>query len=418
MKTLHQSTALLLTSLLCTAFATTGLAESNWNQWRGPTRDGVVDSTPWPNGLQGKLTPLWMHELAPSYSGPVVQDGLLFTTQTIDKKIERITAYDLTNGEEVWTRQWEGSLAVPFFAAANGDWIRATPVSVPGSLVVLGMRDVLVHLNTKTGEEIWRIDFPEKYQTPLQPFGAACSPLIHNDAVFVQLGGGLTKIDLQSGNVLWRVLEGGGDMSSAGAFSSPTTATIAGQEQLLVQTRTELCGVSLDTGAVLWKEPIESFRGMNILTPLPIGDSVFTAAHSGSSQLFDITRDGETWSVKERWRQKTQGYMSSPVVIDGAIYMHMKNERAVCLSVETGEIQWTSSPVGKYWSMARYGKQILALADNGILRLIEATPERFNLVDEMKVADDSWAHIAVQTDLVIVRALDRLTVYRWSNSAN
>ena len=207
-------------------------------------------------------------------------------------------------------------------------------------------------------------------------------------------------------------------MMTTGAFSSPTVATVAGQEQLLVQTRTELCGVSLDSGAVFWKEPIKAFRGMNILTPLPIGDAVFTAAHSGSSQLFDITRDGQKWRVKERWQQKTQGYMSSPIVIDDSIYLHMKNERAVCLALADGKIRWTSPPVGKYWSMARNGNKILALANNGTLRLIEATPDRFNVIDEMKVANDSWAHIAVQGNFVIVRALDRLTVFRWSDGGS
>jgi len=393
---------------------TSSHAESDWNQWRGPQRDGVVDETPWPGGLNGKLQSLWTKSLSPSYSGPVVADGLLFTTETIDKQDERISAYDLNTGELTWTRQWPGAMAVPFFAAANGDWIRSTPIAVPGSLVVLGMRDVLVRLDTKTGDELWRIDFPEKFKTPLQSFGAACSPMIHEDAVFVQLGGGLTKIDLATGEVLWRVLGGGGGMASSGAFSSPTIATLAGVTQLLVQTREELCGVSPDDGAVLWNEPIEAFRGMNILTPMPVGDAVFTAAHSGSSQLFDISREGETWTVKERWRQKTQGYMSSPVVVGDHIYMHMKNERAVCLALADGSIAWTSSPVGKYWSMAHNGNRILALADDGTLRLVDATPDSFNVVDEMKVAEDSWAHIALQGDLVIVRALDQLTVYRWT----
>ncbi|MCM2374394.1 PQQ-binding-like beta-propeller repeat protein [Aporhodopirellula aestuarii] len=388
-------------------------ADTDWNQWRGPNRDGAAGTRPWPNQLQGKWNQVWAHELAPSYSGPVVQDGFVFTTETIDKKIERVTAYDLVTGEKAWTREWPGSLAVPFFAAANGDWIRSTPVSVPGSLIVLGMRDVLVRFDTKTGEEKWRIDFPLTYKTPLQPFGATCSPMIHDDAVFVQLGGGLTKVDLETGDVTWQALAGGGDMSSTGAFSSPTIATICGVEQLLVQTREKLCGVSPDTGKVLWEEPIASFRGMNILTPLAIGDAVFTAAHSGSSQMFDITHDSDTWKVNERWRQKTQGYMSSPVVIGEHLYMHMKNERAVCLSIADGEIRWTSPPVGKYWSMAHNDNKILALADDGVLRLIDPNPERFTVIDEIKVADDSWAHIAVQGDLVIVRALDRLAAYRW-----
>ncbi|EMI54633.1 PQQ-binding-like beta-propeller repeat protein [Rhodopirellula sallentina] len=394
--------------------ASISIAGDDWNQWRGSERNCRVAGAAWPTQLEGKLERVWEHKLSPSYSGPVVQDGKVFTTETLDKTTERVTAYDLASGDQVWMQEWPGSLSVPFFAAANGDWIRSTPVSAPGSLVVLGMRDRLVHLDTETGDVRWDIDFPEKFKTPLQPFGAACSPLIHDNAVFVQLGGGLTKVDLPSGEVRWTVLGGGGDMSSTGAFSSPTVATLCGVQQLLVQTREKLCGVALDSGTVLWSEPIEAFRGMNILTPLAIGDSVFTAAHSGVSQLFDFSREQDQWRVTERWSQKTQGYMSSPVRVDDFIYLHLKNERVACLSIADGTIKWTSPPVGKYWSMAHDGARILSLASDGVLRLLDATPEKYTVIDKAKVADDSWAHIAVQDNLVIVRGLDRLTAYRWN----
>ncbi len=424
----------LLLAVFCFSFAPTGtltpahsaepdrLESSSWNQWRGPNRDGTLaQSAPWPDRLSGNLEKAWSVPLGPSYSGPVMVDGMVFTTETVNKQFERVTAYDIATGEMRWERQWEGSMSVPFFAAANGDWIRATPACVPGYLVVLGMRDVLVCLDTETGEERWKIDFPAQTGSALQPFGAACSPLIHNGAIYVQVGEGLTKLSLESGEVLWTVLSGGEDMMSRGAFSSPSIATLAGQEQLLVQTREELCGVSLDTGDVFWREKIEAFRGMNILTPLAIGDSVFTAAHSGKSQLFDIQRDDSTkaWMVNERWNQKTQGYMSSPVVVKDHVYLHLKNERFTCLSVADGSIQWTSPPVGKYWSMVRNGNRILSLSADGKLRLIDANPGEFTVLDTQEVADDSWAHLAVSRaddqPLILIRALKSLTSYRWKN---
>ena len=389
-------------------------AEPGWNQWRGPTRDGHVGDAEWPSRLNGPLQLRWKKALGPSYSGPVTMDNLLFVTETVDQQFERVTALNRTSGEVVWTSQWEGSMAVPFFAAANGSWIRSTPACTADALVVLGMRDVLVCFEPQTGAERWRIDFPAKYQTPLQSFGAVCSPLILDDAVYVQLGGGLTKINLTNGQIVWRVLQGGDSMMSSGAFSSPSVATIAGKQQLLVQTREELCGVSPDSGDVFWKEPIEAFRGMNILTPLAIGDRVFTAAHSGKSQLFEIQSVGDQMQATELWAQKTQGYMSSPVLIDDSIYLHLKNERFTCLAVDDGEIRWTSPPAGKYWSMVHNGRSILALSSDGYLRLIKANPSDYQVLDEMKVADDSWAYLAVDGNQLIIRALDSIQVYQWN----
>lgn len=406
----------LLGSILLLSTVTLFAAEPSgmWNQWRGPTRDSQLPGAKWPDRLQENLQLVWEKPLSPSYSGPVVAGDLVFTTETIDKKDERVTAFKLNSGEVAWSAQWPGSMTIPFFAAANGDWIRSTPACTQSHLIVMGMRDVLVCLNPKSGEEIWRVDFPESMKSTMPAFGAVCSPLIDDDAVYVQTGGAVVKLNLDDGSLVWKTLENGSDMMSGGAFSSPVIATIADVRQLVVQTRTELCGVDLKSGTVFWKEPIEAFRGMNILTPLVFGDRVFTAAHSGKSQLFEITRSAEdAWSVNELWSQNLQGYMSSPVLIDDTIYLHMKNQRVTALAVDDGTPRWTSSPFGKYWSMVSNGNKILALDSSGDLRLINVDASELKVADQIKVADDSWAHVAVLDDLVIVRDLTALKVYRW-----
>ena len=43
----------------------------------------------------------------------------------------------------------------------------------------------------------------------------------------------------------------------------------------------------------------------------------------------------------------------------------------------------------------------------------KAVDDELTITDRMKVADDSWAHIAVQGPYVIVRDLRALKVYRW-----
>jgi outer membrane protein assembly factor BamB len=385
-----------------------------WNQWRGPSRDARLPSAQWPDQLQGRLELLWQASHGPSYSGPVVSGDLVFTTETVDKASERVTAYQLASGDRVWQVEWPGAMAVPFFAAANGDWIRSTPACTEDDLVVLGMRDLLVCLDPKTGREKWRIDFPAQMGTQLPSFGAVCSPLIDDGAVYVQTGGALVKVALEDGSVIWKSLENSEGMMSGGAFSSPTIATLDGRRQLVVQTREELCGVDLDTGAVWWQQPIEAFRGMNILTPLVSGDRIFTSAHSGRAQLFEVKLAADNrWSVNELWEQKLQAYMSSPVILDESIYLHMKNQRVASLALQDGSIRWTSEPFGKYWSMVHNGDQVLALDNGGELLLIRKSDSELDVIDRLKVADDSWAHLALQGDLVIVRDLAALKVYRW-----
>ena len=162
--------------------------EGTWLQWRGNTRDGRISSTlEWPSRLSSdSLTQQWRIPLGPSYSGPIVTESLVFTTETKNKKLEIVRAFDHQTGKQRWEQSWEGQLSVPFFAKSNGDWIRST---------------------------------------------------------------------------------------------------LAGHRQMLVQTREKLSGVDLESGDVLWSKTIPAFRGMNILTPLVSGDSVFTSAYRDSSQL-------------------------------------------------------------------------------------------------------------------------------------
>lgn len=269
------------------------LQQSDWAQWRGPTRSGVIDAATWPESLDEKhLKALWTFSLGPSYSGPIVVGDRVFTTETRDKKYEVVSAIHRLTGELIWTTQWEGSMSVPFFARENGDWIRSTPVFENGRLYVGGMQDVLVCLDADTGKQIWKFDFPVRFKSAVPTFGFVCSPLVDGDGIYVQAGAGFCKLKKATGELIWRTLEDGGGMNGS-AFSSPIIAEICGVRQAVVQTRTHLCGVDLDSGRELWKKEIPTFRGMNILTPLVRDDCLFVSAYGGTTQLIRVKRTVE-----------------------------------------------------------------------------------------------------------------------------
>ena len=120
-------------------------ASSDWSQWRGPNRDGQSTGPQWPDRLdKNSLERQWSVPLGPSYSGPIVSDQLVFTTETKNEKSEVVFALERKTGEERWRAEWKGAMKVPFFAASNGSWIRSTPAYDGECLYVAGMRDVLV----------------------------------------------------------------------------------------------------------------------------------------------------------------------------------------------------------------------------------------------------------------------------------
>ena len=400
-------------------FAACGIATANveqdaWPQWRGPNRDATIKASKWPNRLSGDaMTQQWRLKLGPSYSGPIVVDGQVFVTETKNAKQEFVRALSLEDGRENWHVAWDGAMRVPFFARSNGSWIRSTPAFDNGRLYVGGMRDVLVCLDTQTGSEHWRVDFVEDLGTSLPSFGFASSPLVTEDGLYVQAGASLAKLDKESGKVLWRTLKDGGGMSGS-AFSSPVMATLLGQRQVVVQTRTSLAGVEPTDGDVLWSLDIPAFRGMNILTPSVSDDTVFTSSYGGKSLMLGLSGIPSKAEVSKKWTNKSQGYMSSPVLINHHIYLHLRNQRFTCINAATGATKWTTKPFGKYWSMVANGDRILALDQNGELLLIAANPEQFEVLDSRKVSkDETWAHLAVVGDRVVIRELNAVAVYRW-----
>ena len=391
-----------------------------WTQWRGPSRDGQVAGPTWPAKLSADtLKATWTLPLGPSYSGPIVSADRVFVTETRDKSTEVVRALDRHTGKELWSHSWAGALSVPFYAKSRGDWIRATPATNGKLVFVAGMRDVLVAVDALTGKEQWSVDFVKKYGTGVPDFGLVCSPLLDGDAIFIQAANSLVKLKQDTGEIIWRSFEGKPGVMSAGAFSSPVLATIHGQRQLVVQSRENLAGIDPVSGKVVWSHPVPSYRGMNILTPTVVGDAVFTSSYQNRSWLYSVAKaagTAGTFDVQESWSNNAQGYMSTPVIIDGHAYLHMGNQRFTCIDLKTGTRVWNSDSFGKYASLVAQGDRILALDERGILLLIKADPKGFQLLDQRKVAaEDTWAHLVVCGEEVFVRELRAMSAFRWQS---
>jgi outer membrane protein assembly factor BamB len=392
-------------------------AAPDWLEWRGPTRDGQIhaDARPWPATLTAdNFKRTWSVDLAEGYSSPIISGNRIFTVETKAKKHEIVRAFDRKTGKQLWETSWAGSMKVPFFAAKNGSWVRSTPACDGSTLFVGGMLDVLVAIDAATGDVKWTADFPADEGTPKPAFGFASSPMLEGDFVYVQIGTALRKLRKSDGKTVWKALEDERAMFGS-AFSSPTRATIGGRDQILVQTRMMLGGVDPADGKVLWSTPVEAFRAMNILTPTPIGDRVFTASYGGGTFWFEVSNTDDGQAVELLWNEKLEGNMSSPVVIDGKVYLQGRDKRFHCIDPAAKKILWsTKEKFGDYWSMVANRNRILALDDRGILLLIDADPGEFKLLHEHKVSDrPTWAHLAVCGNEVIIRDLKGLTSYRW-----
>jgi outer membrane protein assembly factor BamB len=409
LRCLFRSFFVVFVSLMTCAVAF-GQSVEPWSNWRGISRDGMVAGTTWPDSLDDThLKSQWSQKLGDSYSGPVFNETSVFTTESTKGK-ERVTSFDRRTGDKQWEYEWEGSHSVPFFAIRNGSWIRATPATDGTTLFVGGIRDVLVAIDCKSGNERWRVDFGNEFGK-VPDFGMVCSPLIDGEFIYIQAGKGVHKLNKSNGSIVWSSLGDNGDIMSSGAFSSPVLQVLNNKRQLIVQSRTTLAGLDLESGKPDWTFAVEAFRGMNILTPTLWDNAIFTSSYGGRSLLLDVPNNTST---NVRWTNKIEGYMSSPIVIDQYLYLHLRNKRFACIDMKTGQEQWITKPYGEYWSMASNGKSILALDQTGELRLIAHNPAEFQLLSERHVSDqESWAHVGVSNGQIAIRSQKRLEIFDW-----
>ena len=228
--------------------APTRTVPSTWPRWRGPNADGQFTGPAWPDKLdEGSLELDWqVPELGSSYSIPIVTDSTVFSFGTRDEEEEVVRAYNRSTGEELWVAHWSGSMEVPFFAAANGSWVRSTPAYDGSSLYVGGILGVLVCLNAEDGSERWRVDFHQRHGSSRPMFGMVCSPLVDGGAVYIQEGSAIEKLDAATGESIWRSMAGEAGMDSP--FSSPILTEVHGERLLIVQTREHMTGVDPRSG--------------------------------------------------------------------------------------------------------------------------------------------------------------------------
>jgi outer membrane protein assembly factor BamB len=385
-----------------------------WTQWHGPSRDCTTPGRAFPDHLTS-LQQSWRVELGPSYSGPIVLAERVIVTESPDEKSEAVRALDRETGKELWSVRWSGGQPVHELAKERGTWMRGTPASDGERVFIPGMRDTLVCLDAKTGSERWRVDFVKDFKTPLPMFGMASSPQVDGEAVYTLAAGGVVRVNARTGEVEWRTLTDD-PKEEGGATSSVMVGTVAGRKMVVALNRKTLALLDPDSGATLWKQGTPAYRNTTTITPVLLGDSgIFISMIAGRSMRFDVTAANDKISARRTWDTSQTAYMSTPVRIGNCLYAHLESRRLACLDTKTGRAKWTTDPTfGEYMSFAVRGDRILGLDQKGILYLLHAMPDKYDLLDQRKVSDqDTWAHLVVCGDEVFVRDLKGITAYRW-----
>jgi outer membrane protein assembly factor BamB len=323
---------------------------------------------------------------------------------------ELITCYDIDNGE----LQWAHSTPIRFEETIAGIGPRATPTIDDGKVYALGAMGNLQCLDGADGKLLWEHDIVSETGASVPQWGKSCSPLVNENLVIVSAGGpdgkSLVAYDKNDGHLVWSA---GDDASS---YSSPAALTLCGVPQIV------MIGASLITahdpidGRILWQRgwpEHDATAGPNIAQPIAVGNDqiLLSKGYGVGSELWQIGRDGERWSVEPLWRKNTlKTKMTNAVVRDGYAY-GLDEGTLCCIEIESGR---------RVWKRGRYGHGQVLLVDNlllvqserGELAIVEATPKGYREISRITaVAGQSWNYPALSGHKLLVRTEQEAACY-------
>ena len=361
------------------------LSASDWPQFLGPSRNGTTTqsiSTPWP--AEGPKR-LWKLPLGTGFSGPVVSQGqVLILDRSQDQ--ERLQALDLRTGKVVWTQQ-QPTAYVDRFGFDNGP--RATPAATPHQVVTFGAEGRLTCVQRSDGKLLWTVDAGRQLAADRGFFGAACSPLILGDRIFLNLGntegGGVAAFSLQTGKLLWKATD-----HEAG-YASPTPSSwknASGESEVLFFTREGLV-IAQPDGKIRKQHPWRSRQSasVNAASALVNGNEIF------------LTSSYDTGAVLLRWKgealetvwsndESLSAHYATPVESSGFIYgFHGRQESGPefrCIEWATGRVRWKVERLGA-GTVALAKNRLVLLLESGEILVAEAQPESFQVVSRSQI---------------------------------
>ncbi|MFQ5505781.1 MAG: PQQ-binding-like beta-propeller repeat protein [Planctomycetota bacterium] len=410
-------TTILTVSILLAAGTTLGAQgsddgqSSEWNQWRGPRRDGLSPDegllTEWPEQgppLAWKATGLGQGFSSVSFAG-----SLVFTMGDKDGAA-RLFAMDQGDGKV----RWSAKVGRPGGARNPGP--RSTP-STDGKLVFgLGHDGALACVEVKSGKVKWRRHLARDFGGRMMSgWGYSESPLLDGELLVCTpggSGGAVIALRKKSGKLVWRSEK----LKDPAAYSSLVPVEIGGVRQYLILTGRSVAGVSARNGRLLWRA---ARPGKTAVCTTPVYEDgwLFVTSHYNvGCNAFRITSSGRKFKVREVWAGKQlQNHHGGVILVGGHVY-GLGRRSLKCIELRTGKVRWENRSVGKGSIAYADGHLVLrSERGRGTLALVEATPQgyrekgRFDQPD--RSSEPAWAHPVIYRKKLWVRDQDILLCF-------
>lgn len=332
----------------------------NWPQWRGPHADGKSTESGIPLNWSQTENVVWRFPVeSMAGSTPVVWDERIFLSANEGDDLVLIAVS--TEGKQLWKKRVAGGNTPS--RPGEGNSASASP-STDGKhvWVFFGTGDLACF--TVAGEQVWNFNVQDFYGDFDIQFGMTSTPVLHENALYLQLihgsmrgdytVGKIVKLNKATGEEIWAVdRPSNATFECKHSYASPFLYDFDGQQFLVTHGADYTSGHSLEDGHELWR--FEALNGPSQYNPnnfdptfrfvsspgIAPGTIVIPTAKAGPSVALKVSPalKGNVTENKDalRWHIDKTPDVSIPVIHDELVYFFRQRGEIFCHDLESGQ---------------------------------------------------------------------------------
>ncbi len=395
----------------------------NWPQWRGPTNDGICTEKNIPTKWSATENILWKLAL-PGESGgtPVVWGDRIFLTS--EDKGTLVLLCVGTDGKEIWKKKVGGAGSGRKMGNEGNTTTGASPCTDGKHVIAFAGNSGELVCFDFDGKEIWKVDLQARYGKFQMQWGTHTSPLLDGDRLYMQLlhanAALVIALNKADGKEIWKVeRDSDARAECKESYASPVMWRKGKEEYLITHGCDYTIAHRLKDGSEIWRlaglNPKNNYNSTLRLVSSPLATTdLIVVPTAKRGPVVGVKPDAEGMimpgSKFEQWRRpKDTPDVSSPLLVDGLLYLCGESGVLYCLDAKTGQDHYAEKlHNARYRASPVYADgNIYLTARDGVVTVVKVGP-KFERVAENKLADEIAASPVIVDGKIYLRGFQTL----------
>ncbi len=410
-----------LAATWCSTFAV--IAETNWNNFRGPNDQGLTTAKGLPLKWGEKKNIAWQKEIAgKAWSSPVIWgDQIWVTTAPLEGNKLSAICIDKNSGKIVHNKMLH-YVPGPQYCHPFNSYASPSPVIEEGRVYVSFGSPYNACLDTKTGEVVWeRSDYVCNHFR-----GPGSSPFLYKNLLILHFDGSdhqyVVALNKETGKEVWKTTrsvefddidEETGKPKREGdfrkAFSTPVIAEVNGKPLLISLGSNALYAYEPETGKEVWRLDAPGVHSGSC-RPV-VGHGLLFVPMGSGGKLWAVNPEGKGVLPESNivWRyDEVVPKRASPLLVDDLLFVVNDAGVAACLDAKTGKRIWRKRLGGNFSASPIYADgNVYFFDEDGKATVIRAA-RNYEELAVNQLGDGFMASPAISDDVLYLRSRSHL----------